>query len=72
MHVNDIAIPLQLNAGEQDETVPISFSYSFYENLKKTGKTVEFYSYPGSDHNISQGFDLALKRSLAFFDKYVK
>lgn len=70
--VNDIAIPVQLHAGEADEEVPLSFPTFLYNKLVGAGKTAEFYTYPGADHNISQGFDLAMQRSLAFFDKYVK
>jgi dipeptidyl aminopeptidase/acylaminoacyl peptidase len=43
-----------------------------YDKLKKAGKEAEYYTYPGNDHNISQSFSLAMQRSLAFFDKYVK
>lgn len=71
-YVSDITAPVQLDAGGSDEEVPVAFSQSLYEKLKNAGKNVEFYVYPGSDHNISQGFDLAMQRSLAFFDKYVK
>ena len=70
--VKDIEAPVQLHAGGSDEEVPVAFSQSLYDKLKSAGKTVEFYTYPGSDHNISQGFDLAMQRSLSFFDKYLK
>ncbi|MCL4364454.1 alpha/beta hydrolase [Patescibacteria group bacterium] len=70
--VKDIIAPVQLDAGGADEEVPVSFSQSFYDKLKAAGKTAELYIYPGSDHNISQGFELAMQRSLGFFDKYLK
>ena len=31
--------------------------------------TVEFYSYPGDDHNIANSFGIAMQRSVQFFDK---
>jgi dipeptidyl aminopeptidase/acylaminoacyl peptidase len=70
--VFDILAPVQLHAGGADEEVPVSFSESLYNKMKQEGKTVEFYTYPGSDHNISQGFNLAMSRSVDFFDKYLK
>lgn len=70
--LSDIKAPIQLDAGGADEEVPIAFSESLYAKLKSLNKTVEFYSYPGSDHNISQGFNLAMQRSVEFFDKYLK
>lgn len=70
--VSDITAPVQIHTGADDEEVPAAFSQSLYEKLKTAGKTAEFYSYPGADHNISQDFSLAMERSLAFFDKYLK
>ncbi|MDO8498854.1 MAG: alpha/beta fold hydrolase [bacterium] len=65
--------PVQLHAGEEDEEVPWQFSQGLDERLKKIGKTVEFYIYPEADHNISEpSFDLAMQRSVSFFDKYLK
>ena len=70
--VSDISVPVQLDVGGADEEVPVSFSQSLRDKLEKAGKTVEYFEYPGSNHNISQGFDLAMQRSLDFFNKYLK
>lgn len=70
--LSDIKTPIQLDAGSDDIEVPATFSANLATKLQKLGKTVEFYEYPGSDHNISQGFDLAMQRSLEFFDTYLK
>ncbi len=70
--VSDVTAPVQLDAGGSDEEVPVAFSESLKAKLDKAGKVAEFYEYPGSDHNISQGFSLAMERSVAFFDKYLK
>lgn len=71
--LSDIVTPVQLHVGENDEEVPVAFSQSLYEKLKNAGKIVEYYSYPGGDHNISSpNFELAIQRSLDFFDKYLK
>lgn len=71
-YVKDITAPIQLDVGGSDEEVPVEFSKSLRDKLQKAGKIVEYYEYPGSDHNISQGFDLAMQRSLDFFNKYLK
>lgn len=70
--VQYIQVPIQLHAGLEDEEVPWQFSQGLNNRLKEAGKTVEFYTYPGADHNISQSFDLAMQRSLEFFDRYLK
>jgi len=69
---SDITAPIQLDVGGADEEVPVAFSGSLYNKMKSEGKTVEYYVYPGSDHNISQDFTLAMKRSVDFFNKYLK
>jgi uncharacterized protein len=71
--VGDIQAPIQLHVGAQDEEVPVAFSESLKTKLEQAGKTVEFYTYPGGDHNISSpNFEIAIKRSIEFFDRYLK
>ena len=67
-----ISGPVQLDHSTTDEEVPFEFSQSLDQALLDAGKTVEFYSYPGDNHNIANNFGLAMQRSIAFFDKYVK
>lgn len=64
--------PVQLHHGEADEEVPLNWSQALYEEISQAGRVAELYTYPGSDHNISQGFELAMQRTIAFFDKYTK
>jgi uncharacterized protein len=72
-HLADITTPIQLHAGANDEEVPPTFSENLKTKLEALGKTVEYYSYPNGDHNISSpNFELAMQRSLDFFDKYLK
>jgi len=71
--ISDITTPVQLHHGSSDEEVPVAFSEGLKNKLEKAGKTVELYTYPGADHNISDpSFSLAMERSLKFFDKYLK
>jgi len=42
------------------------------EQLKAAGKEVEYFEYPGDDHNLANNLGVALQRSVAFFDKYLK
>jgi dipeptidyl aminopeptidase/acylaminoacyl peptidase len=64
--------PIQLQHGEADQEVPLGWSQALYEAINQAGKVVELYTYPGSDHNISQGFDLAMQRTIDFFNTYTK
>jgi dipeptidyl aminopeptidase/acylaminoacyl peptidase len=71
-YVSDISGPLKLGHGTDDEEVPLLFSQRLDDAMKAAGKPVEFYSYEGDDHNISHNLDLALERSVGFFDRYLK
>jgi dipeptidyl aminopeptidase/acylaminoacyl peptidase len=71
-YVKDISGPLQLDHSTTDEEVPLLFSQRLDDAMKQAGKSVEFYTYEGDNHNISQNLDLALDRSVKFFDKYLK
>lgn len=71
-YLKDITTPIQLHHGLSDETVPPILSQKLYEKLKKIGKPVELLTYEGTDHNISQSFNIAMERSVAFFNTHLK
>ena len=71
-YVADASGPIQLHHGTQDESVPLEFSASLYAALQEAGVPSAFYQYAGDNHNISANFGVAMRRSLAFFDEYVK
>jgi dipeptidyl aminopeptidase/acylaminoacyl peptidase len=71
-YLGDVTAPIQLDHGTADEEVPLAFSQTLADELRAAGKTVEFFTYPGDNHNISNSFSLAMQRSVAFFDRYLK
>ena len=71
-YLKEISGPLQLHHGTADTSVPVEFSDTLEKQMKDAGKTVEYFKYPGDDHNIASNLSAALQRSVAFFDKYVK
>jgi len=68
----DISGPLQLHHGTLDTSVPVEFSKNLENQMRDVGKKVELFVYEGDDHNISSNLSLALKRSVDFFDNYLK
>ncbi len=71
-YLKDISGPIQLHHGTADTSVPLEFSEIFEKQMKDAGKTVELYTYPGDDHNIAANFNIAMQRSVEFFDTYLK
>ncbi len=70
----DLSGPVQLHHGTADADVPVEFSSNLYQQAQAEGirMPVEYYEYPGDNHNLSVSFNSAMQRSVAFFDKYVK
>jgi hypothetical protein len=43
-----------------------------YDEMLEVNKSVEFYTYEGDNHNISNYFSLAMQRTIEFFDRTLK
>jgi fermentation-respiration switch protein FrsA (DUF1100 family) len=71
-YLTDITAPIQLHHGTADVEVPLRFSQTLAADLQAAAKPVELYTYAGADHNIAQGFTLAMARSVAFFERVLK
>jgi dipeptidyl aminopeptidase/acylaminoacyl peptidase len=71
-YLSELQAVVQLHHATTDAAVPVALSQVIYEKMLAEGIVVEFYEYPGDDHNISQTFDLAMTRSLDFFDIHLK
>jgi len=68
----DLSGPIQLHHAQGDETVPVEFSEILYEQGLDAGMPIELVTYPGDNHNISNNFGVAMSRSVAFFDRWLK
>lgn len=72
-YLADISGPVQLHHGTADDSVPVEFSQHLKNALEGVGKPVEYFEYPGGDHNLGgSAFGPAMRRSVEFFDKYLK
>ncbi len=71
-YLNDVSGPIQIHHGTADTSVPLMFSEKLDAQLKTAGKESELFVYQGDDHNIANNLGVALNRSVAFFDKFLK
>ena len=55
-----------------DTEVPIQFSQDLYQEILSAGIPVEYYEYDGNNHNLSDYILLAIRRTIEFFDWYLK
>ena len=71
-YLADLSGPIQLHHGTTDDSVPVAASELLNSQLLDIGWPVELYLYDGDNHNISNNFNIAMERSVQFFDAYVK
>jgi dipeptidyl aminopeptidase/acylaminoacyl peptidase len=71
-YLSDLSGPLQLHHGTADASVPVEYSQTLLAQVQAVGLPVELYLYEGDNHNISLNIDVALQRSVRYFDQYVK
>ncbi len=71
-YLADLSGPLQLHHGTEDEDVPLEFSIRLAELARDAEKIADLYTYEGDNHNISGNFSIAMQRTIAFFDLYLK
>lgn len=71
-YLADLSGPLQLHHGTEDEDVPLAFSIRLAEQARAAGQIADLYTYAGDNHNISENFNLAMQRTIDFFDAYLK
>ncbi len=68
-----ITAPISLHQGLADTEMDPEWSKELNDALQKEGKTIEYFEYPGQDHNFRNlGWDVISKRTIDFFDKYLK
>lgn len=71
--ISYITAPISLHQGLSDTEVNPEWSKELNDVLKANNKTVEYFEYPGQDHNFRNlGWDEISKRTLDFFDGYLK
>jgi uncharacterized protein len=71
-YLSEISGPIQLHHGLADDIVPAAVSVLLHEQMQAAGQHAELYLYEADNHNISLNFYPAMRRSLEFFDRYVK
>jgi dienelactone hydrolase len=65
-----IKAPLQIHQGTADDAVPVAWTDSLVKILKNQENQVEYYKYPGADHNLTPGWNQAITRGLSFFKQF--
>jgi fermentation-respiration switch protein FrsA (DUF1100 family) len=69
----DRSPPLSIHHGKADTTVPYQWSEDLLAAARRKRVTAELYLYPDAGHTLKdEDWELAMERTTAFFDRYVK
>ncbi|MCH7641265.1 alpha/beta fold hydrolase [Patescibacteria group bacterium] len=72
LYLDGINTPLQLHQGTADESVPRSWSDKLSENLLNLGLDLNYFIYPGTNHNMVPSWNTVVSRDLEFFKVNLK
>ncbi|MBU0629371.1 MAG: alpha/beta fold hydrolase [Candidatus Margulisbacteria bacterium] len=67
-----IEAPIMIHHGAADRSVPLAWSERLDQALKKNGKEVSFYRYPGEPHEFTAAWAAVMERTVEFFDRVMK
>ncbi|MCB0047659.1 MAG: alpha/beta fold hydrolase [Caldilineaceae bacterium] len=71
--LEDLSGPIELHHSTTDEMVPLAWSETLAQQLDAADQQpYDLFTYSGDNHNISANFGIAMQRTVAFFDQYVK
>ena len=70
--LNNINVPILLQHGTADTTVPYSWSVELDNDLKNLGMNVQFISYPNDNHNLPLHWSQAVSADLNFYNSLIK
>lgn len=71
-YINELSGPIQLHHGTADEDVPLEFSIRLAEQIRAAGGETDLFTYDKDNHNIAANFNLAMTRTIQFYDHYLK
>lgn len=67
-YFNRIKAPIQLHQGTEDEAVPYKWSDELEKNLLDAQVEIDYYLYPGADHNLMPSWNSVVNRNLEFYN----
>lgn len=66
-YLDKISAPMQIHQGTGDDAIPLEWTDNLVKNFEKMEEEVEYYKYPGADHNLQPAWNTVVARNLLFF-----
>lgn len=77
-YLSRITGPIQIHQGTADDAVPLAWSDLLDQELTATRKSnpsaadINYFTYPGADHNMSGAWNTVVARDITFFQKELR
>jgi dipeptidyl aminopeptidase/acylaminoacyl peptidase len=74
LYLDRIKAPVQIHQGLNDDAVPVSWSDKLADQLSDLPAGQEglnYYTYPGTDHNMNPVWNTVVSRDLDFYNKFL-
>ena len=68
-YLDRLQSPIQIHQGGSDEAIPKRWTDDFVEALKKSDKTVTYFTYPNADHDMRPDWNTVVSRDVEFYTK---
>lgn len=69
LYLDNIRATLQIHQGTADDAVPVSWSDELIDMLTELNIDLDYYKYPGANHNMVPSWNMVVNRDLEFFNK---
>ena len=67
-YLSRIVAPVQIHQGLVDDAVPVTWSDALAKELQE----VQYFPYPGANHDMVPVWNTVVLRDIEFFRKYLK
>ena len=67
-----INAPLQVHQGTADNAVPLDWNDDLADILMDLNLDLDYYTYPGADHNMRTVWNTVINRDLLFFNSFIE
>ena len=67
--LDKIRAPIHIHQGTADEEIPQEWTNNLADSLKKLNVDLEYFIYPGANHNMLPDWDIAVLRSIKFYQE---
>lgn len=71
-YLDKVTLPIQLHQGSSDDAVPKKWSDELSKSLEEKEKQINYYVYPGADHNMKPNWNTVVSRDVEWFNQLAK